>query len=127
MKKKKLKTTQGRYRKKNTRTKSAKNVNKGRRNRQRGMELQRHAVRLAKDMGLEAYNRDRGGAQHELGDIEVEDKFYGCKRRKVIPKWLLPEKSEVGVVFRGERLPPMIALPLSIYYLLLKMATKDNE
>ena len=118
MKKKKLKTTQ--------RYKSAKNVTKGRRNRQRGFELQRYAVRLAKDMGLEAYNRDRGGAQHELGDIEVEDKFYGCKRRKVIPKWLLPEKSEVGVVFRGERLPPMIALPLSIYYLLLKMATKDE-
>ena len=118
---------QGKYRKKNTRAKSAKNVNRGRRNRQRGMELQRHAVRLAKDMGLEAHNRDRGGAQHELGDIEVEDKFYGCKRRKVIPRWLLPEKSEVGVVFRGERLPAMIALPLSIYYLLLKMATKDDE
>ena len=106
--------------------KLSKNIKRGRRNRQRGMELQRHAVRLAKDMGLEAHNRDRGGAQHELGDIEVEDKFYGCKRRKVIPKWLLPEKSEVGVVFRGERLPPMIALPLSIYYLLLKMATKDE-
>ena len=103
-----------------------KNIKRGRRNRQRGMELQRHAVRLAKDMGLEAHNRDRGGAQHELGDIEVEDKFYGCKRRKVIPRWLLPEKSEVGVVFRGERLPAMIALPLSIYYLLLKMTTKDE-
>ena len=103
-----------------------KNIKRGRRNRQRGLELQRYAVKIAKDMGLEAYNRDRGGAQHELGDIEVEDKFYGCKRRKVIPKWLLPEKSEVGVVFRGERLPAMIALPLSIYYLLLKMATKDE-
>ena len=113
MKKKKLKTAQ--------RYKSAKNVTKGRRNRQRGFELQRYAVRLAKDMGLEAYNRDRGGAQHELGDIEVEDKFYGCKRRKVIPKWLLPEKSEVGVVFRGERLPAMIALPLEMYYVLLKI------
>ena len=119
MKKKKLKTAQ--------RYKSAKNVTKGRRNRQRGFELQRYAVRLAKDIGLEAYNRDRGGAQHELGDIEVEDKFYGCKRRKVIPRWLLPEKSEVGVVFRGERLPAMIALPLEMYYVLLKIATKDNE
>ena len=107
--------------------KLSKNIKRGRRNRQRGFELQRHAVRLAKEIGLEAYNRDRGGAQHELGDIEIEDKFYGCKRRKVIPKWLLPEKSEVGVVFRGERLPAMIALPLEMYYVLLKIDTKDNE
>ena len=106
--------------------KLSKNIKRGRRNRQRGFELQRYAVRLAKDMGLEAHNRDRGGAQHELGDIEVEDKFYGCKRRKVIPRWLLPEKSEVGGVFRGERLPPMIALPLEMYYVLLKIATKDE-
>ena len=96
-----------------------KNIRRGRRNRQRGFELQRHAVRLAKDIGL--------GAQHELGDIEIEDKFYGCKRRKVIPKWLLPEKSEVGVVFRGERLPAMIAVPLDTYYLLLKLARDMNN
>ena len=49
--------------------KNPKNVKRGRRARQRGAELQRQAVRMAKDAGLEAYNRDRGGAQHEQGDI----------------------------------------------------------
>ena len=48
---------------------------RGRRNRQRGAELQRQAVSIAKDFELEAYNRDRGGAQHEQGDIEIEGKF----------------------------------------------------
>ncbi|MAG27158.1 hypothetical protein CMI47_16600 [Candidatus Pacearchaeota archaeon] len=113
-------------RKKKLKKKLKKNIKRGRRNRQRGLELQRNAVRLAKDMGLNAYNRDRGGAQHEMGDIEIEDKFYGCKRRKVIPKWLLPEKSEVGVVFKADRHQTMIALPLSVYYLLLKLASDDE-
>ena len=71
---------------------------RGKRNRQRGAELQRQAVRIAKEFDLEAFNRDRGGAQHEQGDIEIEGKFYGCKRRKRVPSWVLPEKEEHGVV-----------------------------
>ena len=53
--------------------KNPNNVRRGRRARQRGAELQRQAVRMAKEHGLEAYNRDRGGAQHEQGDIEIEE------------------------------------------------------
>ena len=78
--------------------KNPKNVKRGRRARQRGAELQRQAVRMAKDAGLEAYNRDRGGAQHEQGDIEIEGHYYGCKRRTRIAQWLKPEKEEEGVV-----------------------------
>ena len=88
---------------------------------QRGSELQRQAVNMAKSFNLEAYNRDRGGAQHEQGDIEIDDKFYGCKRRKRVPKWVLPEKEEVGVVFRGDGMQPFISLPLDKYLLLISL------
>ena len=72
--------------------KNPKNIRRGKRNRQRGAELQRQVVRMAKDFNLEAFNRDRGGAQHEKGDVEIEDKYYGCKRRKSIARWVKPEK-----------------------------------
>jgi len=77
------------------------------------------SVKMAKELGLEAYNRDRGGAQHEKGDVEIEGLYYGCKRRKVIPRWVLPEKEESGVVFRGDRMEPYIAIPLERYLLLI--------
>ena len=85
-------------------------VKRGRRARQRGAELQRQAVRMAKEVGLEAYNRDRGGAQHEQGDIEIEGHYYGCKRRTRIAQWLKPEKQEEGVVIREDRGKPYIVL-----------------
>ena len=74
---------------------------------------------MSKELGLEAYNRDRGGAQHEKGDVEIEGFYYGCKRRKVVPRWVLPEKEETGVVFRGDRMEPYIAIPLEKYLLLI--------
>jgi len=74
---------------------------------------------MSKRVGLEAYNRDRGGAQHEKGDVEIEGLYYGCKRRKVIPKWVLPEKEESGVIFRGDRMEPYIAIPFEKYLLLI--------
>ncbi len=77
------------------------------------------SVKMAKELGLEAYNRDRGGAQHEKGDVEIEGLYYGCKRRKVVPRWVLPEKEESGVVFRGDRMEPYIAIPLEKYLLLI--------
>ena len=94
----------------------------GKRNRQRGAELQRQAVKIAKEFDLEAFNRDRGGAQHEQGDIEIEGKFYGCKRRKRVPDWVLPEKEEHGVVFRKDRDIPYVSLPYDTFCLLLKMS-----
>lgn len=99
---------------------------RGRRNRQRGAELQRQAVKIAKDFELEAYNRDRGGAQHEQGDIEIEGKFYGCKRRKKVPAWVLPEKEEHGVVFRMDRDIPYIAIPYDTFCFLLKMGRMEE-
>ena len=85
-------------------------VRVGRRARQRGAQLQRQAVRMAKEIGLAAYNRDRGGAQHEQGDIEIEGHYYGCKRRTRIAQWLKPEKQEEGVVIREDRGKPYIVL-----------------
>jgi|TARA_S200002703_G_scaffold36276_1_gene31393 hypothetical protein len=76
---------------------------------------------MAKGFNLESFNRDRGGAQHEQGDVEIDDKFYGCKRRKKVPRWILPEKEELGVVFRGDGMKPFISLPLENYLLLLSL------
>ena len=108
-----------------TSRKQAANRARGRRNRQRGAELQRLTVKLANELGLEAYNRDRGGAQHEKGDVEIQGLYYGCKRKKVIPSWVMPEKEEIGVIFRADRMGPHIAVPLEIYLLLVSMIKKD--
>ena len=100
------------------------NQKRGKRNRQRGAELQRQAVKIAKQYNLEAYNRDRGGAQHEKGDVEIEEKFYGCNRRKKIADWMKPEKEECGVVVRQDREEPYIVIPYEQYCLLLSMVKK---
>ena len=92
--------------------KNPKNVKRGRRNRQRGAELQREVVKAFKTYSVECFNRDRGGANHEKGDVEVDGWWLGCKRRSRIPSWLVPEKTEVGVVYRGDRMPPFVSLPL---------------
>jgi hypothetical protein len=107
--------------------KSKEHQRRGKRNRQRGAELQRQAVRMAKNHNLEAHNRDRGGAQHEKGDIEINGKYYGCKRRKVVPRWVLPEKQESGVVFRADRMNPYIAIPLEQYLLLISLLSDKFE
>ena len=101
--------------------KDPKNVKRGIRARRRGADLQRQAVRMAKDAGLEAYNRDRGGAQHEQGDIEIEGHYYGCKRRTRIAQWLKPEKEEEGVVIREDRGKPYIVLDYEYFINLLSI------
>lgn len=106
--------------------KSAINVKRGRRNRQRGAELQRETVRMCTEFELESFNRDRGGANHEKGDVEIEGDYYGCKRKKSIPKYIMPEKQEIGVIFRADRMQPMIAITLERYLLMLKII-KDKE
>jgi hypothetical protein len=107
--------------------KSKEHQRRGKRNRQRGAELQRQAVKMARGYNLEAHNRDRGGAQHEKGDIEINGKYYGCKRRKAVPRWILPEKQETGVVFRGDRMIPYIAVPLEHYLLLISLLSDKFE
>lgn len=101
---------------------------RGKRNRQRGAELQREAVRMARAHLLDAHNRDRGGAQHEMGDVEIQGKFYGCKRRKTIPAWVMPEKQEHGVIFREDRQEPQIAIPLRTFLEMLQIKERSyNE
>ena len=103
-------------------------IRRGRRNRQRGAELQRQAVKMAKEFNLEAYNRDRGGAQHEKGDIEIEGRYYGCKRRTKIAKWCKPEKEEDGVVIREDYNPkPYIVLDYDKYIMLLSMLKEFTD
>ena len=102
-------------------------IKRGKRNRQRGAELQRETVRMCKEFDLKSFNRDRGGANHEKGDVEIEGDYYGCKRKKFIPKYIIPEKQEIGVVFRADRMEPMIAISLERYLLMLKMLKENKE
>ena len=104
--------------------KQEKFVKQGRRNRQRGAELQRQVVNLAKRFSLTAHNRDRGGAQHEMGDVEIDEKYYGCKRRKTVPRWVLPEKQEEGVFFREDRGELMVAIPAELLFFMMSMVKK---
>ena len=91
------------------------NQRQGKRNRQRGAELQREIVNLARKYNLKAFNRDRGGAQHEQGDIEIHGTYWGCKRRKKIARWLYPEKEEHGVFFREDKGKAMISIPAEMF------------
>tara|TARA_R110000824_G_C14692561_1_gene621645 strand:- start:88 stop:438 length:351 start_codon:yes stop_codon:yes gene_type:complete len=115
---------------KEKRVKSAINIKRGRRNRVRGAELQRQTVRMCSGFELESFNRDRGGANHEKGDVEIEGDYYGCKRKKRIPQYIIPEKQEVGVIIRGDRLEPMMVVSLERYLLMMKLvkdAKENNE
>lgn len=102
------------------------NSQRGKRNRQRGAELQREAVNIFKAVGLYAINRDRGGAQHEKGDIEVEGMFFGCKRKTREAQYLYPEKEERGVIHRGDGKPAFITIPLVMYANLLEVFLKTR-
>ena len=102
---------------------------RGRNNRIRGAALQREAVNMAKAMGLEAFNRDRGGAQCPEGDLEIEGLYYGCKRKSKTPAYLKPEKQESGVIHREDGQQPQITIPLERFLRLVwteYMAT-DNR
>jgi hypothetical protein len=82
---------------------------------------------MCTEFELESFNRDRGGANHEKGDVEIEGDYYGCKRKKSIPKYIMPEKQEIGVIFRADRMQPMIAITLERYLLMLKIVKDTNR
>lgn len=69
-------------------------------------------MKAFKTYSVPCFNRDRGGANHEKGDVEVDGWWLGCKRRSRVPSWLVPEKTEVGVVYRGDRMSAFVSLPL---------------
>ena len=103
------------------------NRRRGRRNRQRGAELQREVVNLAKSLGLESFNRDRGGAQHEMGDVEIDGVYFGCKRRKRVPAWVMPEKQEKGVFWRSDGGKLMVSVDALEYMTLVMEMNLNNR
>lgn len=103
------------------------NQQRGRRNRQRGAELQRQVVKIAKTYKLDAWNRDRGGAQHEQGDVEINGLYFGCKRKKTCAHWLYPEKEEWGVFFREDSGELMAAVPAAFLFDLMVDFVKANK
>ena len=100
---------------------------RGKRNRQRGAELQREVDRMAKELELEAFNRDRGGAQHEGGDVEIADMFFGCKRRKKAALWHYPEKQEIGVFWKADRQNMMITIGADDFLSIIAIVKAKNE
>ena len=56
-----------------------------------------------------------------MGDVEIEDKYFGCKRRKAIPRWVLPEKQEEGVFFRQDRGNLMVSIPAELLFFMMSM------
>jgi len=68
---------------------------------------------------MDAHNRDRGGAQHEMGDVEINGDYFGCKRRKKIARWLYPEKKEKGVFIREDRGELLVVVPVDFFMALL--------
>ena len=56
-----------------------------------------------------------------MGDVEIEDKYFGCKRRKAIPRWVLPEKQEEGVFFRQDRGDLMVSIPAELLFFMMSM------
>lgn len=83
----------------------------GRNNKIRGANLQREVVKFLRDLGWSVFNRDRGGAQHEMGDIKIVGLGYvGCKRKTRFARWLKPEKNEFAVFFREDHGPLMVSI-----------------
>tara|TARA_R100000234_G_C4916060_1_gene142019 strand:- start:100 stop:420 length:321 start_codon:yes stop_codon:yes gene_type:complete len=82
---------------------------------------------MCKEFNLEAFNRDRGGANHEKGDVEIEGDYYGCKRKRRIPQYIIPEKQEIGVVIRADRMEPMMVISLERYLLMVKLIKEIRE
>ena len=84
----------------------------GKNNRIRGAQLQRETVKFLEDLGYTVFNRDRGGAQHEMGDVKVVGLGYvGSKRKVRFAEWLKPDKKEFAVFFREDHGPLMVSIP----------------
>jgi len=47
--------------------------------------------------------------------------------RKNIPSYLLPEKEEIGVVVRADRIKPVIVIDLERYLLMLKLLKEGSN
>ena len=99
---------------------------RGRRNRQRGAELQREVVNTFRTYSVPCFNRDRGGANHEQGDIEVDGFWLGCKRRTRIPAYVKAEKTEIGVVIREDRGESILCIPLKPIARLIAVAKEEG-
>ncbi len=92
----------------------------GKRNRERGLDLQREVVNLAREYGLDAHVRDTCCFHHEGGDLEIGGTFYGCKRKKTLAQFLKPEKREIGVFFREDRGKPLVIIEARHLFKLLE-------
>lgn len=76
------------------------------RNRDRGFELERETVTLAKQYNLEA-QRARGSDGRSLGrqenvDLIIDDLSFQCKRVKTLAKKFVPEDNIFAQVFRQD-------------------------
>ena len=47
--------------------------------------------------------------------------------RKSVPSYILPEKEEIGVVVRADRIKPLMVIDLEKYLLMLSIVKKATE
>ena len=61
------------------------------------------------------------------GDIEIEERYYGCKRRTKIAQWCKPEKEEDGVVIREDYGKAYMVLNYEKFIMLLSMLKEFKD
>lgn len=98
----------------------------GKRNRQRGNELERELVNKAKEFGFEA-ERAWGSNGRSLGETEgvdclVDGVRIQAKRKKTIPQWLRPPEGADVVAFREDHKKPYIIISYEEWLRLRKLA-----
>ena len=57
------------------------------------------SVKMSKELGLEAYNRDRGGAQHEKVMLKLKDCIMDAKEGKLFRDGYFLKKKKLVLSF----------------------------
>ena len=103
----------------------------GKRNRQRGFELERECVNAARAVGLDA-KRAWGSNGEALGlckevDVVIDGRPYQMKRKKKLPAWLALKPGTVGTIFREDRARAYALIPFEDLLDLLGKSKQCDE
>lgn len=105
-------------------------VSRGKRNKQRGYELENESVKLARSFGLEAercwLSDGRAKGLHKNVDIVIGGQGYQCKRRKKLAAYMTPDEGVVGQIIREDYGPPLVTVPLE-HYLQMLIRLEDRH
>ena len=93
----------------------------------KGNRFERQIVDTAKEFDVKAkraWGSDgRAMGQHEEVDIVFDDNFkIQAKCRKKIAEWMIPNKNVDVQVVKGDRVAPLVVIPLDAFLLMYKLA-----